>query len=144
MINVRMQEALEYKHSKEEREKVRLREVTLQVKTANDKELDDFMQYLKYEYDQTHVQKREKNQPVISMEDYVQAASSPSQVQNMIRSPNRSSQRRSKSRLATSQHPIHGYRHRRGATPHQTRKTQYRQQVEQAKTQQETSMRPRK
>ena len=37
IINVRMQEALEYKHTKEERVRARLQEVTLQVKTASDK-----------------------------------------------------------------------------------------------------------
>ena len=74
MVNVRMQEASEYKHAKEERSKARLWLTTLQVKIATDKELDYFMQYLKQEYDQIHKKSCKKNQPEISMEDYVLAA----------------------------------------------------------------------
>ena len=54
MINLNMQEASKYKHAKEERAKARLLKVMPQVKTATDKELDDFMQYLKHEYNQVH------------------------------------------------------------------------------------------
>ena len=74
--STRVQEykASEYKHAKEERSKARLWLTTLQVKIATDKELDYFMQYLKQEYDQIHKKSCKKNQPEISMEDYVLAA----------------------------------------------------------------------
>ena len=57
--------------------------MTLRVKTANDKELSDFIQYLKHEYDQIHKQTCNKRRLAAegkagldqgSMHDYVQAA----------------------------------------------------------------------
>ena len=56
MINVRLQEASEYRHAKKQRAKTRLLEKTLQVKIASNKELDDFREYLKHKYDHIHVQ----------------------------------------------------------------------------------------
>ena len=53
---------MEHKRIMEERVKAWLQEVTLQVKTADNKELSNFIQYLKHEYDQIRKQTRNKRQ----------------------------------------------------------------------------------
>ena len=60
MIGKIMEEAAHYEQAKRERGRARLQEVARQVKTAQDKELPDFLQYHEYKYDQIHGQLHRK------------------------------------------------------------------------------------